>query len=60
MQLLLRTDENTVVTMESKNSSLEVGPGTNTNKTKYVVMFHRQNAGQNYKIKLANTHVQNT
>jgi hypothetical protein len=38
----------------------EAGLEVNTEKTKYVLMSHRQNAGQNHNTKIANTSVENT
>jgi hypothetical protein len=38
--------------METLNdASKEVGLEENTEKTKYMLLFHHQNAGQNYDIK---------
>jgi hypothetical protein len=39
----------------SKKVDLEV----NTVKTKYILLFHRQNAGQNHEIKIANRRFEN-
>jgi hypothetical protein len=36
------------------DSSKEVGPEVNTEKTKYMFLSRHQNAGQNHDIKIAN------
>jgi hypothetical protein len=36
------------------DASKEVGLEVNTQKTKYMLLSHRQNAGQNHDIKIAN------
>jgi hypothetical protein len=36
------------------DTSKEVGLEVNTEKTKYMLLSHHQNAGQNYDIKIAN------
>ena len=35
-------------------TSKHIGPAVNTEKTKYMVMYHDQNAYQNYNIKAGN------
>jgi hypothetical protein len=35
-------------------ASKEVGLEASTDKTKYMLLFHHQNAGQNHDIKIAN------
>jgi hypothetical protein len=37
-----------------RGTSKEVGLEVNTEKTKYVLMSHHQNAGKNHNIKIAN------
>jgi hypothetical protein len=36
------------------DASIEVGLEVNTEKTKYMLLYHHQNAGQNHKIKTNN------
>jgi hypothetical protein len=36
------------------DASKEVGLEVNTEKTKYILISHHQNAGQNYNIRIAN------
>jgi hypothetical protein len=63
-QLLVYADDmnlpvDNIVTMKKKaetliDASKEVGPEVNTEKTKYMLLSHHQNAGQNRDIKIAN------
>jgi hypothetical protein len=41
------------------DTSKEAGLEVNTEKIKYMLMFHYQNAGQNYSIKVANGSFEN-
>jgi hypothetical protein len=41
------------------DASKEVGLGVNAGKTKYMLLFRHQNAGQNHNIKVANRSFQN-
>jgi hypothetical protein len=41
------------------DASKEVGLGVNTDKTKYILMSHHQNASQNHSIKTANRYFEN-
>jgi hypothetical protein len=41
------------------DASKEVGPEVNTEKTKYMLLSHHQNAGQNHDIKMANRSFEN-
>jgi hypothetical protein len=41
------------------DASKEVGLEVNTEKTKYMLMFEHQNAGQNHNIKMVNTTFEN-
>jgi ribosomal protein S2 len=36
------------------DSNKEVGPEVNTEKTKYMLLSHHQNAGQSYNLEIAN------
>jgi predicted esterase YcpF (UPF0227 family) len=40
-------------------ASQEVGLEVNTEKTKYMLLSHHQNAGQNHNIKIANKYFEN-
>jgi hypothetical protein len=41
------------------DASKEVGIEVNTKKTKYMLLFHHQNAGQNHDIKIGNRCLEN-
>jgi hypothetical protein len=52
-------EENKIITFETlllqeEYDALFGGVGTNIEKTKYMLLSHQQNAGQNHDIKIAN------
>jgi hypothetical protein len=68
-QLLVCADDvnllgNDIDTMKKNTESItdtskEVGPEINTDKTKYILLSHHQNKGKNHNIKIANRSFEN-